>query len=179
MATTKWVLDPTHSDISFKIKHMMITNVNGHFKDFDATVETQDGDFSTAIICFSAKVDSIETKNAQRDEHLKSTEFFDAAEHPEIKFTGKTMQKIDEETYKLTGELTMRGVTKPVTFDVNFGGVMKDPWGNERAGFELNGKVNRRDFGLQWSAVTEAGGVVVSDDVKLHASVEFIKQVEE
>jgi polyisoprenoid-binding protein YceI len=154
---------------------MMITNVTGHFGNFNATVETEGDDFSTAKIHFTADVDSISTKNEQRDGHLKSEDFFDAANHPQIKFEGTKLEKISEEDYKLHGNLTIRNTTKPVTFDVEYGGTVQDPWGMTRAGFTIEGKINRKEYGLHWSAVTEAGGLVVSDDVKLVATVEFTK----
>lgn len=175
MATTNWSLDPTHSELTFKVKHMMISNVTGSFKSFDATVTTDGDDFSTANIHFSADVDTISTNNEQRDGHLKSADFFDAAAHPKLTFEGTSLEKVNDEAYKLHGNLTMRGVTKPVTLDVEYGGVIKDPWGNTRAGFTVEGKINRKDYGLVWHAVTEAGGLVVSDDVRLHANVEFVK----
>jgi len=178
MATTKWALDASHSEITFKIKHLMISTVTGHFDKFDATVETEGTDFTTAKINFSADVNSINTKNEQRDGHLKSADFFDSAAHPEITFTGKSVQKVNDSEYKLTGDLSIRGVTREVTLDVEFGGFMTDPWGGERAGFEVSGRINRKDYGLQWHAVTETGGIVVSDEVRLHAAVEFVKQTE-
>jgi polyisoprenoid-binding protein YceI len=178
MATTKWALDASHSEITFKIKHLMISTVTGHFDKFDASVETEGTDFSTAKISFSADVNSINTKNEQRDGHLKSAEFFDAENHPQITFTGKSLQKVSDDEFKLTGDLNLRGVSKEITLDVEFGGFMTDPWGGERAGFEVSGRINRKDFGLQWHAVTETGGIVVSDEVRLHAAVEFIKQAE-
>jgi polyisoprenoid-binding protein YceI len=154
----------------------MISTVTGHLDKFDATVETEGADFSTAKVNFTADVNSINTKNEQRDGHLKSADFFDAESHPQITFTGKSLQKISDSEYKLTGDLNLRGVSKEVTLDVEFGGFMTDPWGGERAGFEVSGRINRKDFGLQWHAVTETGGIVVSDEVRLHAAVEFIKQ---
>lgn len=175
MSTKKWVLEPTHSELQFKVRHMMISNVTGHFTQFDASVETEEDDFSTAKISFTAQVDSLSTNNEQRDGHLKSPDFFDAASHPELSFQSTSMEKTGSDEYKLHGSLTMRGVTKPVSLDVEFGGVVKDPWGHTRAGFTVNGKVNRKDYGLNWSAVTEAGGVVVGDDVKIHANVEFVQ----
>lgn len=175
MATTKWSLDPTHSEITFKVKHLMISNVTGHFKTFEGTVESEGEDFTTAKVDFSADVASVDTKNEQRDEHLKSPDFFDAAAHPKLTFKSTSLVKDGDDKYILNGELTLHGVTKPVKLDAEFGGFVKDPWGNERAGFEVNGKINRKDFGLQWHAVTEAGGIVVSDDVRLHAAVEFVK----
>ncbi|MEI8278936.1 MAG: YceI family protein [Bacteroidota bacterium] len=176
MTTTKWNLDPTHSEIQFKVRHMMITNVSGEFKKFEANVETEGDDFSTAKIQFSADVDSIDTKNEQRDGHLKSADFFDAANHPTLSFVGTEMEKKDPENYILHGNFTMRGNTKPIALNVEHGGTVVDAWGNTRAGFTIEGKLSRKEFGLEWSAVTETGGIVVSDEVKLHVSVQFIKQ---
>lgn len=176
MSTTKWALDPTHSEVQFKVKHLMISTVTGHFKKFDASVETQGEDFSTARIHFSADLDSITTNNEQRDGHLKTTDFFDAQNHPKITFEGNKLEKVSDEQYKLHGNFTIRGVSKPVVLDVEYGGIAKDPWGNTRAGFSVNGKINRKDFGINFGAVTETGGLVVSDDVKLHSNVEFVKQ---
>ncbi len=175
MATTKWTLDASHSEIQFKVRHMMISNVSGEFQKFDASVETDGDDFTTAKIGFTADVDSITTKNEQRDGHLKSPDFFDAANHPQLKFEGTKLEKVDDESYKLHGNLTIRETTKPVTFDVEYGGTIVDPWSATRAGFTINGKVNRKEYGLQWQALTEAGGLVVGDDVKIHANVEFVK----
>lgn len=175
MAATQWVLEPSHSELQFKVRHMMISNVTGSFGKFDGTVETDGDDVSTAKINFNVDVDSISTNNEQRDGHLKSPDFFDAASHPAIKFESTEMKKESDESYKLHGNLTMRGVTKPMVLDVEYGGTIKDPWGNIRAGFTVDGKVNRKDFGLAWSAMTETGGLVVGDDVKIHANVEFIK----
>ncbi len=176
MSTTKWALDPTHSEVQFKVKHLMISTVTGHFKTFDASVETQGEDFSTARIHFSADLDSITTNNEQRDGHLKTADFFDAQNHPKITFEGNKLEKLSDEQYKLHGHFTIRGVSKPVVLDVEYGGIAKDPWGNTRAGFAVNGKINRKDFGINFGAVTETGGLVVSDDVKLHGNVEFVKQ---
>ncbi len=176
MATTKWVIDPAHSEISFRVKHLMISNVTGWFESFTADAETDNDDFSAAKINFSADTTSINTRNEARDNHLRSAEFFDSEKFPKLTFTATDYEKTGGDKYTLKGDLTIRDVTKPVTLDVEFGGVATDPWGNLRAGFEINGEVNRKDFGLTWNAVTEAGGVVVSDAVKLHAHVELIKQ---
>ena len=176
MSTSKWSSDLSHSELQFKVKHMMITNVTGSFTKFEATAETEGDDFSTAKIHFSADVDSINTNNEQRDGHLKSPDFFDVANHPNMTFEAMGMEKTGDENYNLTGNLTLRGVTKPVSLKVEMGGIAVDPWGNTRAGFTLEGKINRKEFGLEWGAVTEAGGVVVADEVKLHASVQLIKQ---
>jgi polyisoprenoid-binding protein YceI len=174
MAT--WKIDASHSEIEFKVKHLMITNVNGFFTDYDATVEASSDDFSDATITFEAKVDSINTKNEQRDGHLKSDDFFNAAEFPVIKFESTGIVKKDNEHYKLSGNLTIRDNTKPVELDVEYAGITVDPYGQTKAGFELSGKISRKEFGLKWTATTEAGGIVVSDDVKLLANVQLIKQ---
>lgn len=174
MAT--WKIDASHSEITFKVKHLVISTVSGKFTEFDATVEAEKDDFSDAQVSFSAKIDSISTGNEQRDGHLKSADFFDAAGHPELSFKSTALKQVSGSDYELTGDLTIRGTTKPVTLKAEFGGIQNDFYGNTVAGFELTGKINRQDFGLTWSAVTEAGGVVVSDEVKLAVNVEMIKQ---
>lgn len=176
MAAIKWVIDPTHSEIQFKIRHLMITNVTGSFQAFSSTVETNDDDFSTAKIHFSAKVDSITTGNEQRDGHLKSADFFETAKYPEIIFEANGLTKKGGDDYEVEGNLTMHGVTQKVKLVVEAGGVVKDPYGQTKAGFSVSAKINRKDFGLNWNAVTEAGGVVVSDEVKISAEVQYVKQ---
>lgn len=176
MATTKWSLDPTHSEIGFKVKHLMFTNVSGSFKTFTASAETEGDDFNNATISFSADVESVHTNNEQRDQHLKSADFFDAASFPTLSFTATTFAAKADGEYELTGDLTMHGVTHPVTLTAEFGGIVKDPWGNIKAGFSLNGKINRKDFGLNWNAVLETGGVMVSEEVKIHAEIQLVKQ---
>lgn len=173
---TNWILDPSHSKVEFKVKHMMISNVSGQFKKFDAQVETEGEDFMTAKVSFTADIDSIDTGNEQRDGHLKSVDFFDAANFPQLKFVATKYENVDNDgDYEVYGDLTIRGVTQPVKLDVEFGGVIKDPWGATRAGFTVTGKINRKTFGLTWSGVTEAGSLVVSDDVRLHVDLEFVK----
>jgi polyisoprenoid-binding protein YceI len=176
MATTKWALEPNHSEVQFKVRHMMISNVTGHFEKFDANVETEEDDLGTAKVHFTADVDSIATNNKQRETHLKSADFFDADNHSQVKFEGTKMEKIGENKYKLSGNLTMRGNTHPITLDVEHGGTIKDPYGMTRCGFTVDGKLNRSDYGLTWNALTEAGGMVVSDEVKIHANVQFVKK---
>ncbi|MGN6437674.1 MAG: YceI family protein [Agriterribacter sp.] len=176
MSATKWVIDPSHSELVFKIRHLMIANVTGSFKSFSSEVETEGDAFDTAKVTFTGKVDSITTGNDQRDGHLKSADFFDVENHPEFTFKSTSIKKKGGEDFEVTGDLTLRGVTKPVTFNVEAGGIVKDPWGQVKAGFSVSGKINRKDFGLNWSAVTEAGGVVVSDEVKIQAEVEYVKQ---
>ncbi len=177
MATKSWAIDPTHSEVHFKIKHLMITNVTGSFNIFQAAVITEGEDFSTAKISFTADVNSISTGNEQRDGHLKSPDFFDGEKYPQIKFTATKSENVDNDgSYELYGDLTIKDVTKNVKLSVEFGGVVKDAYGNTKAGFTINGKINRKDFGLTWSAVTEAGGVVVSDEVKIIAEIQLIQQ---
>ena len=176
MSTTKWALDPTHSELQFKVKQLMISTVTGQFNQFIATVDTEDNDFSKAKIDFTAEVDSISTNNTQRDAHLKNSDFFDAPNHPQIIFRSEKFEKVTGDDYRLHGDLTMRGITKPVTLDVEFGGVTVDPWGNTRAGFTVTGKINRQDFGVSFGAVTETGSILLGDEVKIMAGVQFVKQ---
>jgi len=174
MSTTKWIIDPTHSEVSFKVKHLVISTVTGYFKKFEGNMESNSDDFDGAKINFSAAIDSIDTNQSDRDKHLKSEEFFDAVSHPNLTFSGTVKNTGDD--YKLIGELTMRGTTKAVELEVDFGGIAGDTYGQTKAGFEIEGKVNRKDFGLSWSAITEAGSVVVSDQVRLLLSVQLVKQ---
>lgn len=175
MSTTKWALDPTHSEVSFKVKHMMISNVTGHLTKFDVKAETEGNDFSKAKIDFTADVNSINTNNEQRDGHLKSPDFFDTAKFPQISFKATKYENRGGEDV-LHGDLTIRDVTRPVTLNVDFGGIATDPYGNVKAGFTVSGKINRKDYGLTWNAVTEAGGVVVSEDLKVQAEIQLVKE---
>lgn len=176
-AKTKWVIDPAHSEIGFKVKHLMITNVKGQFKEFNSDIYTVGEDFITSDIDFRINPSSVDTGDAKRDEHLKSGDFFDASNFNEISFKGNSFEKVGNEGgYTLFGDLTMKGIKKPVRLDVEFGGVMKDPWGNEKAGYTINGKINRKDWGLNWNAALETGGMLVSDEVKLSMDVQLVKQ---
>lgn len=177
MSTTKWVLDPAHSELYFKVKHLMITNVKGSFASFSATIDGED--FEKSKIAVTIDAASISTNNKDRDAHLKSGDFFDTETYPEITFVSSSLDKEEDDEYVLNGDLTIRGVTKPVALKVEFGGTKKDPWGNEKIGFEVKGKFNRTDFGLNWNSALEAGGVLVSEEVKLEAEVQFVKQVSE
>ena len=177
LAKTKWNLDPTHSEIGFKVKHMMITNVSGSFGKFDVKVDTEESDFTSADITLTAELNSISTGNSDRDNHLKSGDFFDVAQYPELKFVSSKMEQKDDAHFVLHGNLTIKEVTKPVKLDVELGGIGKDPWGNEKAGFTISGKINRTDYSLTWNAALETGGVLVSEEVKLHAEVQLVKQV--
>lgn len=172
---TLWKIDPTHSEVNFNVKHLLVSTVRGHFDNFDATVETSKDDFSDAKIKFEADINSINTKNGQRDAHLKSADFFDAENNPKISFESTSVKKVSDYELQLKGNLTLRGITKEITFDVVYNGTVNGLYGNEVAGFEIRGKLNRFDYGLIWNAVTEAGGVVVSNEVKIEVLAEFNK----
>ncbi len=172
---TNWVIDVAHSEIQFKVRHMVISTITGYFRRFEGGFQTQGDDFSTARVWFKAEVDSIDTNSEQRDGHLKSADFFDAANHHEISFQSNSVEKKDDTNFIVHGDLTMRGVSKPVALAVEHNGTLVDPWGMTRSGFHINGSVNRKDFGLAWNAVTEAGGFVVADEVKLYINAEVTK----
>ena len=177
LTKVKWGIDPVHSEIAFKIKHLMITNVKGVFREFEASIYTTGEDFMTSEIDFWMNPGSIDTGDLKRDEHLKGADFFDIENHKEITFLGNTYEKVDNDgSYELYGDLTIKGITKRIKLDVEFGGVMKDPWGNEKAGFSINGKINRKDWGLTWNGALEAGGVLVSDEVRISCEVQLVKQ---
>ena len=174
MSTTKWIIDPTHSEVAFKVKHLVISTVTGYFRKFEGHAESTSEDFSGATVAFSLAVDSIDTNQSDRDQHLKSADFFDAANFSSISFAGKLVNHVGE--YQLVGDLTLKGISKEVALEVTYGGTVADPYGQTKAGFEIDGKLNRKDFGLTWSAITEAGSVVVSDQVRLQFSVQLVKQ---
>ncbi len=175
MAKIQWSTDEAHSQVQFKVRHMMVSNVVGEFNQFEAKVETEEDDFSTAKATFTAPVDSIETKNKQREEHLKSADFFDAEHHPNISFKSTEVKQLDDNHYEMIGELTMRSTTKPVTLQVEKGGIIKEANGKYRAGFEVTGKINRKNFGLKYNALTESGGLVVADEINIRISLELIQ----
>ena len=173
---SKWIIDPSHSEVQFKVKHLVISTVTGSFKEYEGEAESATDDFTDAKATFSATVNSIETNAAQRDEHLKSPDFFDAANHPKITFVSTSLVKKTGSDYTLKGDLTIKGKTNPVELNVEFGGIANDLYGQTKAGFEITGKINRQDYGLTWGALTEAGGLVVSDDVKLQLNIQLTKQ---
>jgi polyisoprenoid-binding protein YceI len=174
---TKWAIDPMHSEIGFKVKHLMFTNVRGSFKEYDANIVTTGEDFMTVEIDFFLNPASITTGDEKRDGHLKSADFFDVENFKEINFTGNTYEKVDNDgSYTLYGDLTIKGIKKQVKLQVEFGGVVKDPWGNEKAVFNINGKINRKDWGLNWNAALETGGVLVSEDVWINCEIQLAKQ---
>lgn len=171
-----WIIDTMHSEIGFKVKHLVISTVSGKFTKFEGKIETEGDDFNNAKVTFSADIDGIDTGVADRDGHLKSPDFFDAANHPKLTFESTSFTNKGGSDYELQGNITIRGVSKPITLKVEHGGTGPNAYGQTVAGFELQGKINRKDFGLNWSAVTEAGGIVVSDDVKLAMNIEVVKQ---
>ncbi|HNU47214.1 MAG TPA: YceI family protein [Bacteroidia bacterium] len=176
LTKTTWGIDQAHSEITFKVKHLMISNVKGNFAKFEGTVQSDDNNFSNANINFSMDASSITTGDTQRDTHLKSGDFFDAENHPSISFKSENFSKTGDDNYALNGQLTMKGVSKPVKLNVEFGGMMKDPWGQEKAGFTLSGKINRKDWGLNWNTALETGGVLVSEDVQIAAEIQLVKK---
>jgi polyisoprenoid-binding protein YceI len=175
LTKTKWSIDPTHTEIQFKAKHLMITTVTGTLKTFTAEIETEGTDFATAKINFSGDIASITTGNEQRDGHLQGEDFFDSAKFPKLSFVSTALTKESGDEYSLSGNLTIRDVTKPVKLKVELGGIAKDPWGNTKAGLQVSGKINRKDFGLKFHVVNEAGDLLVSDDIKLHAELQLLK----
>lgn len=172
---TLWKIDPTHSEVQFKVKHLVISTVTGSFGSFDGQIETDGEDFENANATFTADIDSISTNNEDRDQHLKSDDFFNAEEYPQLTFESKNFEKTGDGKYKVTGDLTIRDITKEIELDVVHGGTVGDPYGQTKAGFEVNGTINRKEFGLTWNAVTEAGNVVVGDKIKLQLNVQFVQ----
>jgi polyisoprenoid-binding protein YceI len=176
MSTAKWVLDPTHSVLGFKIKHLMISSVSGTFKNFRAEVKMSGTDFSSAQIDLTAEMESIYTNNEQRDAHLRASDFFEVEKYPELKFRSTKIEKADSDTFALYGDLTMKGITKRVKLHVEYNGLAKDPWGGERAGFVITGKINRSEWGINFNGVLEKGGVVLSDEVRIESELQLVKQ---
>ncbi len=175
MATTKWTLDPAHSELGFKIKHLMITNVSGFFNQFQIEGVTKDEDFTTAKIKLTANMDSIYTNNEQRDAHLRNADFFETDKHPKMTFESTSIEKVDSENFRLTGNLTIKEVSLPVILNVEFGGITNDPWGNERAGFTVSGKIKRSDWGIKFGLL-DGGSAMLADEVKIHSEVQLVKQ---
>ncbi len=171
-----WTFDAAHSELNFKVKHMMIANVSGSFGTFDVQATSDGANFENPKIEFTAETASISTGNEQRDGHLRSGDFFDAETFPQLKFKSTSWEKDDDDEFELHGDLTIRDVTLPVKLEVEFGGVGKDPWGQTKAGFSVKGKINRKDFGLNWNSALEAGGVLVGEDVKISAEIQLIQQ---
>jgi polyisoprenoid-binding protein YceI len=175
-AVSSWTIDPAHSHAQFKVKHMMIANVKGEFTSITGALELNEADPTKSKITASIDTTTINTRDAQRDGHLKSPDFFDVAKYPAITFSGTSISKKSEDDYAVTGDLTIHGVTKSVTLDVEeLSAPSKDPWGNLRIGLEATTKINRKDFGLVWNATLETGGVLVGDEVHITLDAEFVK----
>ena len=172
-ALVQGVIDPSHSKIQFKVKHLMISNVLGSFKEFEGKASMVENDFSTAVINVSINTASIDTEASDRDAHLKSADFFDVENYPKIEFEGKGLTQKDEDNFELKGNLTIKGITKPISLSVEYGGHMTDPWGNKKAGYSVTGEINRKDWGMGWNAALEAGGVLVGEKIKIMCDVEF------
>ncbi|MDG5472942.1 YceI family protein [Jeotgalibacillus sp. ET6] len=170
--TKKWVVDSVHSGVDFSVKHMMISRVKGSFQDFSAEVEADVNDMTTASINFTIDVSSIDTRSQDRDNHLRSADFFDVEKYPSITFKSTDVKKIGDDEYELTGDVTIKDVTKKETFTVEYEGAGKDPWGNEKVGFSVNGKINRKEYGLTWNQTLETGGVLVGEDIKINLQIQ-------
>lgn len=175
-AQTAWKIDEAHSKVQFSVSHMVISDVTGQFRKFDGNITSAGDDFSKGRVEMTMQVASINTDNEKRDEHLKSADFFDAQKYPEIKFVGKSLKKVKGNKYKLTGNFTMKGVTRPITLDVIYGGVIKDPYGRVRSGFKVSGTINRFDYNLKWNNMLETGGAVVGKDVNLVCNIELVRE---
>jgi len=176
METTKWLLDPAHSELTFKIKHLMISNVSGAFKNFSAKATTEGTDFSKANINLTAEMNSISTNNEQRDAHLRNSDFFEVEKFPQMKFTSTGIEQTDNESFNLYGNLTLKGVTKPVKLTMEFNGIMKDPYGQEKAGFLISGKIKRSDWGINLNVALETGGLMLGEEVRIQSEVQFKRQ---
>jgi polyisoprenoid-binding protein YceI len=168
----KWAIDPAHTEVQFKVKHLVISTVTGKFNQFEGTLNSETEDFDGADAAFSIDVNSVSTNSEDRDNHLRSNDFFAAEEYPKITFENGRLKKVKDDQYTMSGDMTIRGTTRPVTLNVVYNGTMKDPWGNMKAGFEITGKLNRKDYGLTWNTITEAGGMLVGEDVKLEINAQ-------
>jgi polyisoprenoid-binding protein YceI len=175
MKNTKWEIDPTHSEVHFKVKHLGIATLTGRFDEIAGTAEA-DENFENAEFYFTANVDSINSNDQKRDTHLKSIDFFDAEKFPKITFYSTKFKRTSDTNFELIGKLTIKEITKPTILKIKYNGTATDPWGNIKAGLQLNGKINRKDFGLTWNAAIEAGGVLVGEEIKIAANIELLKK---
>lgn len=175
MSINKWTVDATHSEVHFKVKHLVISTVTGAFKKFSGSVISQGDDFENAEVNFQLDVNSVDTNQDNRDAHLRSADFFDAEVYPEITFTSTSFKKTKGDEYKLVGDLTMKGVTKPVELAAEYGGTEKDAYGNTKLGFEITGTINRKEFGLTYNSLTETGGLALGENIKLIANIQVSK----
>jgi polyisoprenoid-binding protein YceI len=176
MANTTWVLDPTHSELGFKIRHLMISNVSGFFTDFEVRADINEESLETAFVQAKIRIASINTNNIQRDEHLRNSDFFEVGQYPEALFESTKVQKIDDENYRVVGYLDLKGVRKPLELQVLYSGIAKDPWGAERAGFTINAKINRSDWGISFNSVLDTGKLALGEEVKINGELQLVKQ---
>ena len=174
MENIKWEIDPSHSEVFFKIKHLEIATLTGRFDEITGTAEAED-DFENALFSFTANVNSIDTNDKKRDDHLKSADFFDAQKFPKITFNSTKFKRIGDKTFEILGKFTIKGITKPTILHIDYGGSNVDHWGNTKAGLKIKGVINRRDYGLVWNAAIESGGVLVSEEVRINANIQLIK----
>ncbi|UCE66595.1 MAG: polyisoprenoid-binding protein [Candidatus Zixiibacteriota bacterium] len=170
-----WNIDKPHTSVGFTVRHMVVTKVHGQFKDFDGEIEFDGKNVETGLANITIRMASIDTENQKRDDHLKSADFFDVEKFPMMSFKSKKMIKGEGDNFKITGDLTIKDVTKEVTLDAVFNGTIKDPWGGTRAGFSATGKINRQDFGVKWNQALETGGFLVGDEVTINIETELIK----
>jgi polyisoprenoid-binding protein YceI len=175
MENTKWEIDPTHSEVYFKVKHLGIATLTGRFDEITGTVEAEEN-FENAAFSFSANIDSINTNDEKRDTHLKSIDFFDVEKFPKITFSSTKFKRTGDTNFELIGKLTIKEITKPTILKIKYGGIATDPWGNIKTGLKLKGKINRKDFGLTWNATIEVGGFLVGEEVKITANIELLKK---
>jgi polyisoprenoid-binding protein YceI len=176
MENSTWLIDPTHSEIGFKVKHMMFTNVSGKFNSYEATIINFGDYFKTSKISFSADTNSIDTNNSDRDNHLKSAEFLETEKYPKLFFEATNIIQRSDNFYEIEGDLTIKNTAKKILLNAEYSGVMKDPWGNIKVGLSISGSINRKDFGLLWNATLESGGVLVGEDIKLLCEIQLVKQ---
>lgn len=176
METTKWSIDPTHSELGFKVRHLMISNVTGTFKQFTVQAESLGEDFTKGTVEVAADIASIFTNNEQRDQHLRTSDFFEVEKHPQLTFKSTGFEKATAGGFTLKGDLSMKGISKPVSLQVEFNGIAKDPWGNTKAGFVISGKINRHDWGLNWNAALETGGFMLGEEIKIQSEIQLVKQ---
>ena len=174
---TTWTVDKSHSKVGFSVSHLVITDVDGFFKDYDAQISSNGDDFSTANVELKVNTSSIFTDNEKRDDHLRSDDFFNSEKYPQMIFKGKSMKKVGDKKYKLIGDFTIREVTKQVELDVKFNGIVKDPWGNTKAGFKVTGEIDRFDYNLKWDKSIETGSLVVGKEVELVIDLQLVKKL--
>ena len=177
MNKTTWSIDQAHSEIGFKVKHMMVSNVYGRFLWFEGDANIDEDNFENSTFTFSADIASVDSGNPDRDVHIQSPDFFDSVHYPKMTFKSTSIGRVDDENFTVTGDLTIKDITKPVTLSVEYSGLsMVDPWGDTKRGLSANGKINREDWGLTWNSALEAGGVLVGKEVTLSLDVQFVKQ---